>query len=141
MKNPHGVEPARYMKRKESRCAIKCDSNDGPIFCGNEWASDILIGDNCNNEYSCLINNDDRYGYECHPVYKKSLFVNSNEPDKQNEFSVLDYEVYASDMKEKDNINKISVYIDLSEESLTQFDDNDDDTDDDDSDDDNFAEY
>ena len=67
--------------------------------------------------------------------------MNSNEPDKQNEFSVLDYEVYAIDMKEKDNINKISVSIDLSEESLTQFDDNDDDTDDDDSDDDNFAEY
>ena len=133
MKNPHGVEPARYMKRKESRCAIKCDSNDGPIFCGNEWASDILIGDNCNNEYSCLINNDDRYGYECHPVYKKSLYVNTAGPEERNKFTVLDYEVFGIDYESQENINKLCKhpdiiweYIetkDISEELLTQFDD------------------
>ena len=32
MKNPHGVEPTRFMKRKESRWAIKCYPYSGPRF-------------------------------------------------------------------------------------------------------------
>ena len=32
MKNAHGVEPTRYMKRKESDWAIECSSNCGPVF-------------------------------------------------------------------------------------------------------------
>ena len=90
MKNAHGVEPTRYMKRKESRDAIGCDFHCGPRF-GN---CDIYINDNCNEEDSCSIDNDSRHGYECHPEYKSSLFVNTTEPDERNDFSVLDYEVY-----------------------------------------------
>ena len=89
MKNPHGVEPTRYMKRKESSKAISCYSIHGPIFC-----DDIYIGDNCNKENSCWIGNDGTNGYECHLQYKSSLFVNTNKPDNTNRFSVLDYEVY-----------------------------------------------
>lgn len=38
--------------------------------------------------------NDGIHGYECHPEYKFSLFVNTAGPNKENLFSVLDYEVY-----------------------------------------------
>ena len=93
MKNAHGVEPTRYMKRKESDWAIECSSNCGPVF-GYDNGSDIYIFDNCNEEYSCFIDNDGTNGYACHPIYKKSLFVNTAGADERNSFSVLDYEVY-----------------------------------------------
>ena len=67
MKNPHGVEPTRYMKRKESNWAIICDSDCGPIFGEN----DIVIANNCNEENSCFIDNDGKHAYECHYQYKK----------------------------------------------------------------------
>ena len=93
MKNPHGVEPTRFMKREESDCAIDCDSYYGPIF-GDICNSDICIRDQCNEEDSCSIRNDGTRGYECHPQYKKSLFVDTSGPDERNSFSILDYEVY-----------------------------------------------
>ena len=88
MKNPHGVEPTRFKKREESEYAIECKTYFGPIF-GN---TDIYIDDNCTEENSCFIHNNGTNGYNCHPQYKSSLFV--NKADKTNDFSVLDYEVY-----------------------------------------------
>ena len=87
MKNPHGVEPTRYMKRIESRYAILCDSHNGPSF-----SDDIGIR-GCFVNYT-FIHNDGTYSYECHPEYKSSLFVNTAGPDEDNNFSLLDYEVY-----------------------------------------------
>ena len=85
MKNPHGVEPTRFMKRKESRYAIECDSRYGPRF-----GAEIFM-----NYLSCyFISNDGTHGYECHPEYKSSLFVNTAGLNEKNNFSVLDYEVY-----------------------------------------------
>ena len=81
------------MKRKESRDTIYCDPNRGPVF-GREFYRDILIDHKCNEERRCSINNNGRHGYECHPEYKNSLFVNTAGPDEENDFSVLDYEVY-----------------------------------------------
>ncbi len=79
------------MKRKESEYAIECRLNCGPIFYGKCY--DLFISDNCNNKDS-YTNNDGR-GYDCHPEYKSSLFVNTNDPDKPNKFYVYDYEVFA----------------------------------------------
>ena len=93
MKNPHGVEPTRFMNREESEYAISCGSDHGPIF--GCWSSDIHIDDQCNRENSCSIANDGFFGYECDPIYKKSLFVDSNKPNSINYFSVLDYEVFS----------------------------------------------
>ena len=117
------------MKRKESKYTIKCNSDCGPIF-GND---DIYIGNNCYKENSYLIDNDGERGYECHPVYKKSLFVNTAGPDTQNYFTVFDYEVFGIDYGNRDNINALCKhpdiiwkYIetdDISEESLKNFDD------------------
>ena len=89
MKNPHGVEPIRLVKRKVSKCAIKCDPNHGPVF-----GTNVLFIKNCVKENECFIYNDGMKGYECHSKYKSSLFVNSNKPNEKNYFSVLDYEVY-----------------------------------------------
>ncbi len=120
------------MKRKESDCAIECESYYGPVF-GYQSTHDIYIDDNCNEEDNCSINNDDTNGYECHPQYRKSLFVNTAGVDEENKFSVLDYEVFGIDYENRDNINKLCKhpdiiweYIetkDISEESLKQFDD------------------
>ena len=90
MKNPHGLEPTRFMNRKGRYGAIECNSVCGPTF-GN---SDICIGDNCNREDNCCIGNDGTNEYECHPKFKSSLFVNTTGPNEKNCFSVLDYEVY-----------------------------------------------
>ena len=92
MKNPHEVEPTQYLKKKDSKTAICCNPGNGPIFGGNY--SDIAIADNCNEESSCWIHNNVDSGYECHPEYKSSIFVNTNEPDQTNKFAVSDYEVY-----------------------------------------------
>ncbi len=129
LKNANGVEPTRYMKRKESKYAIYCDPNYGPRF----GYDNIYIVNNCNKENSCWINNNGKEGYECHPEYKNSLFVNTAGPNKGNKFSVLDYEVFGIDYENKENINKLCKYPDIiwkyiktkdiSEESLKQFDD------------------
>ena len=120
------------MKRKESKYAIECDPYYGPIF-GYQSTHDIYIDDNCNKKDNCSINNDDTNGYECHPQYKRSLFVNTAGVDEENKFSVLDYEVFGIDYENRDNINKLCKhpdiiweYIetkDISEESLKQIDD------------------
>ena len=92
MKNPYGVEPTRFMKRKESGYAIECNSDCGPMFCGKGY--DLFISDNCNCNNRSYTYNDGR-GYDCHPEYKSSLFVNTNDSDKPNHFIVSDYEVFA----------------------------------------------
>ena len=93
MKNPHGVEPTRFMKRKESEYAIGCYPKYGPVFRGNDGTG-LYIFNNCNTNHSWTYTNGTE-GYECHPVYKSSLFVNTNDPDKSNHFIVSDYEVFA----------------------------------------------
>ena len=131
MKNPHGLKPTRYMKKKESEYAIECDSAYGPIFGSRR---DICICDNCNKNggWTCYGNSDS--SYECNNSLKQSLFVNTAGPNEQNDFSVLDYEVFSIDYENRDNIYKLCKhpdiiweYIetkDISEESLNQFDDN-----------------
>ena len=92
LKNYYGVEPTRFMKRKESNKAILCDPSYGPLFYAN--CSGLIISDNCNSNNRNYTYNDSRGGYEYHPVYKSSLFVHTNDPDKENHFYVSDYEVF-----------------------------------------------
>ncbi len=94
------------MKRKESNEAIQCYA-DGPSF-----NDDIHMEDQCNNN-RCKIANDGTNGYDCHPVHKKSLFVNTNKPDCDNYFTVLEYEVFSIDYKNRENINKLCKYPDI----------------------------
>ena len=87
MKNPHGVEPTRFMKRKESKYAIGCNPKYCPLFMVDICIFCIILN-------GTFIHNNGTYAYECHPEYKSSLFVNTAGPDEKNYFSVLDYEVY-----------------------------------------------
>ena len=89
LKNPHGVEPTRFMKRKESEYVIICDPYDGPIF-----GDDIILFNQFFEENSYYIHNNGEGAYEYHPEYKSSLYVNTNSPDRTNFFTLLDYEVY-----------------------------------------------
>ena len=111
MKNPHGVDPARLMKKEISNKAIICDSYYGPIF-GSNRDSDLLIVAHCNKENSCSIHNDGKGGYKCYPEYRSSLFVNTAGPYEKNYFSVLDYEVYCIDSY-KDYIYYVCKYPDI----------------------------
>ena len=123
MKNLHGVEPTRYMKRKESEHAINCHPDHGPSF------GDDIFMPTINYFRICFIDNDGTHSYECHPEYKSSLFVNTAGPDEKNKCSLLDYEVYCID-NYKDYIYNVCKYPDIiwkyietndiSEESLQQ---------------------
>ena len=94
LKNPHGVPPTRYMKRRESSYSLECAAEYGPDFC-NTGYSDLLI---CKDRIrvECFIANNGTNGFECHPKYKVALFASdsqhSNEPTIYVSF--LDYEVY-----------------------------------------------
>ncbi len=77
------------------KIAITCCPKGGPSF--GCYFGDIYITNCCNREHECSIRNDGTGGYECHPEYKSSLFVNSDGPNNRNTFSVLDYEVYTID--------------------------------------------
>ena len=91
--NSHGQKPTQYRK-KGNRKAIECHPENGPIF-GNNDNNDIYIVDACNRENSCWIAKSSGLQYECHPRYKSSLFVNTDNCDDTNHFAVLDYEVYS----------------------------------------------
>ena len=108
LKNPHGVQPTRFMNRN-NYFAIMCRTNCGPRF-----NYDILISDNCNTVNNCYINdNDGTHGYECHPEYKSSLFVNTAGPNETNLFTVLDYEVYCIDCESKYTIDHLCKHPDI----------------------------
>ena len=116
------------MKKKNSERAIYCDPRYGPIF-----GYDICIDVNCNKNGGWTCYGNYKSSYECTNSLKQSLFVNTAGPNEQNDFSVLDYEVFSIDYENRDNIYKlckhpdiIMEYIetkDISEESLNQFDD------------------
>ena len=92
MKNPYGVEPTRFLKKKDNKYAICCDPHCGPIF-GSSF--DIGINSNCNNKNGGWTNYGNSDGsYECRSPLKRSLFVNTDEPDQINWFKVSDYEVF-----------------------------------------------
>ena len=92
MKNPHGVEPTRFMKRKESKVAIYCDPDSFPIF-NNEKKIDIFF--HCYEYYcSSTIFNNCTQAYDCDPKYKSLLFTNSTKNYLPTlEVFTIDYQV------------------------------------------------
>ena len=132
LKNPHGVEPTRFMK-KETSSAIYCDFCWGPYFLDIAMKSGgVSLNKEKKSDY--YIDNNGKGSYECHPEYKSSLYVNTGGPDETNFFSLLDFEVFAIDYENRENINKLCKYPDIiweyintkdiSEESLKKLDDN-----------------
>ena len=92
MKNRHGIEPSKFMKKKDSNKAIRCNPSYGPRF---GYGFDIYIDDNCNRDNGGSTNFGYSDGsYECSSDLKSSLFVNTAGPDQRNYFKVSDYEVF-----------------------------------------------
>ena len=95
MKNPHGVEPTRYIIVNNSAYSIRCSPKWGPVFGGLVFCYSsvvMFIHDHCNKGNDNFISSAD--SYRCHPEYKSSLYVNTAGPENDNMFTVLDYEVY-----------------------------------------------
>ena len=92
MKNRHGIEPSKFMKKKDNNRAICRTPSYGPVFGSGR---DIGIGDNCNRDYGGSTNFGNSSSlYEYDSSYRKSLFVNTAGPDQTNYFKVSDYEVF-----------------------------------------------
>ena len=127
MKNPHGVEPTRYMKRKQTKRVIYCNHWFGPVF-GDNDSNGISIYNECNRNKNCWIGNINST-FECNPEYMSSLFVNTAGQYEKNKFNVVNYEVFGID-NYKDYIHNSCKYPDIimeyietnniSEESLKQ---------------------
>ena len=81
------------MDSKDYEQFIYCDFDDGPVF-GNHYGSAIHISFQCTKEKGCWIDFCKKNGYEYHPEYRSSLFVNTAGSYYTNYFSVADYEVY-----------------------------------------------
>ena len=86
------------MKKKDRYRAIECNPRYGPIFGSGRAIGihDIYIRDNCNENGGWTCYGDSYSSYECNNSLKQSLFVNTAGPNEQNDFSVLDYEVYSN---------------------------------------------
>ena len=90
LKNLHGIEPSKFMK-KDNKYAIRCIPSYGPRFGSG---TDIGIYDNCNDKGGWTNFGNSDSSYECNNSYRRSLFVNTAGPDKPNHFKVSDYEVF-----------------------------------------------
>ncbi len=92
LKNLHGVEPSKFMKKKDNNRAICCNPSNGPIF---GYGTDIGICGNCNIKNGGWTNFGNSAGsYECNNSQKRAFFVNTAKPDETNYFKVSDYEVF-----------------------------------------------
>ncbi|KAK8797559.1 hypothetical protein WA158_005905 [Blastocystis sp. Blastoise] len=88
--NEHGIPPTKYDYINSDRSkAIYCYSSYGPIFGGGH---DIKISDQCYSNTDSYCN---AHSYsEVSTPQKHSLFVNTNDSNSGNSFTVEDYEVW-----------------------------------------------
>ncbi|KAK8798658.1 hypothetical protein WA158_007743 [Blastocystis sp. Blastoise] len=88
LSNEHNIPPTKY-DNIISGSAIYCGSSYGPIFgCGD----DIYISNQCHNNTNSYCN---AHSYsEVNTPQESSLFVNTNDTNSQNYFTVEDYEVW-----------------------------------------------
>ncbi|KAK8809878.1 hypothetical protein WA158_000821 [Blastocystis sp. Blastoise] len=93
LSNEHGIPPIQYDYTCSNRSfGIYCKSSYGPTFGGH----DIHISDQChsNTNSYCYA-----YSYsEVNTPQKYSLFVNTNNPNYENKFTVEEYEVWGRDI-------------------------------------------
>ncbi|KAK8797544.1 hypothetical protein WA158_005890 [Blastocystis sp. Blastoise] len=89
LSNEHGIPPTKYdYVNNDKRYAILCSSSSGPTF----GYYDIYISDECHSNTSSRCS-----AYYYSGVYtppKSKLFVNTNDANSYNNFTVEDYEVW-----------------------------------------------
>ncbi|KAK8793408.1 hypothetical protein WA158_004767 [Blastocystis sp. Blastoise] len=90
LSNEHGIPPTKYdYTNSDISAGIYCSSSYSPVFGG---CSDITICDECHSNTNSFCNAT-RYE-EMNTPQKKSLFVNTNNANSRNDFTVEDYEVW-----------------------------------------------
>ncbi|KAK8808473.1 hypothetical protein WA158_008374 [Blastocystis sp. Blastoise] len=89
LSNEHGIPPTQYLHNGTGN-GIYCSSSYGPTFGGGK---DIVIVNNCHATNDNAYNNSNSFTTVNTPQ-KSSLFVNTNNSDTQNYFTVEDYEVW-----------------------------------------------
>lgn len=92
LKNPNGIIPTVFKQSPYHITGITCNKNKGPIFGRENY--NLFIDDNCNLDITSYIGETNTFEYTINNDYGSSIFVNSNKPNKQNYFSILDYEIY-----------------------------------------------
>ncbi len=104
LKNPHEVEPTRFMSKQGYRYAIYCNGNN-PVF-GTKDGHDISI--ECNyGQCSYSIKNNCDNAYDCNYKYKSLLFTNLTS------FQLYDYEVFTINYQCKYTVYHICKYPDI----------------------------
>ncbi|KAK8810776.1 hypothetical protein WA158_007351 [Blastocystis sp. Blastoise] len=90
LSNEHGIPPTKYdYTQSDRRYGIYCDSSYGPTFGGG---FDIYISNDCHSNTNSYCN---ACSYsEVNTPQKSSLFVNTNNANSTNKFTVEDYEVW-----------------------------------------------
>ncbi|KAK8809943.1 hypothetical protein WA158_000886 [Blastocystis sp. Blastoise] len=88
LSNDHGIPPTKY-DNTNSSCGLYCGSSYGPMFGGG---NDIHISDQCHSNTSSYCKASS-YS-EVNTPQKSSLFVNTNNANSENHFTVDDYEVW-----------------------------------------------
>ncbi len=92
LKNPFESAPVLFKNTQNGVC-LYWNEEWGPSFFDTLW-----ISNNCNTNHDSFIDvfkSDQINNFEYDPTHKSSLFVNTDEKDKQNHFVVSDYEVYS----------------------------------------------
>lgn len=92
LKNPFESAPVLFKNTQNGVC-LYWNEEWGPSFFDTLW-----ISNNCNTNHVSFIDvfkSDQINNFEYDPTHKSSLFVNTDEKDKQNHFVVSDYEVYS----------------------------------------------
>ncbi|KAK8809803.1 hypothetical protein WA158_000746 [Blastocystis sp. Blastoise] len=90
LSNEHNIPPAQYDYTNSDRSkAIYCNSSYGPVFGSG---GDITICDQCHSNTNSYCNAT-RYA-EINTPQESSLFVNTNNANSVNDFTVEDYEVW-----------------------------------------------
>ncbi|KAK8809679.1 hypothetical protein WA158_000622 [Blastocystis sp. Blastoise] len=89
LSNEHDVSPTKYgYTDSDRRFSICCSSSYGPTFGGH----DIYISTQCHSNTNSFCS---AHSYsEVNTPQKKSLFVNTNNANSRNKFTVEDYEVW-----------------------------------------------
>ncbi|KAK8798660.1 hypothetical protein WA158_007745 [Blastocystis sp. Blastoise] len=90
LSNEHNIPPTKYdYTNSDKDCGIYCDASFGPVFGGGR---DLCISDKChnNNTSFCYAESFD----QVNTTPNSSLFVNTSDSTKKNEFIVEDYEVW-----------------------------------------------
>ncbi|KAK8811526.1 hypothetical protein WA158_003260 [Blastocystis sp. Blastoise] len=96
--NPHGHNYTKInINPKYTNSAlISNDSNSELVFCGSIYLHSQISKDQFTNGSNDFLCNENPVYISPYPELGNSFFVNTNQPDKSNDFDLIDFEVFTS---------------------------------------------